>query len=250
MKKISIQKNGIITNQVEMENEQADAWLSEHIAMGTFGNADVYANQPILITPDVYEDQQILVEDAVTIEQEILDEEENSFDPPQFETVIITPAVYETQSILISPAVYEMESYVITEQVLDLDGMTIIVEEVLGTRQVLVPVLITPAEYTVIEEDTTDAVANELLKTTKIAEGKAARQVCENVLDLIAGFNLERELTSQQITQMQAMFSNPELALRSSRPSTAKALISAITPDGVLVTQQMKDLCVSLLSNY
>lgn len=193
MKKISIQKNGVITNQAEMEDAQADAWLSSHIAMGTFGAA-AYSYESE-VTPAVYENG-----------AEILDVGDVSFDPPQFEQVLISAAVMQTINV--------------------------------------------PAEYTVIEEDTTAAIANDLLKAEKIATGKAARKACEDVLDLIAGFNFDRELTGPQITEMQTTFSNAEAALRASRPTQAKGFIQAITPDSVLVTQEMKDLCIELLVNY
>lgn len=90
----------------------------------------------------------------------------------------------------------------------------------------------------------------EAAKQAKISAGKAARQACENVLDLISGYNLDRELSMEQITQMQQMFSSIEQALRAGRPSLAKQAISALQPDEVLVTQEMKQAALDLLSNY
>lgn len=98
--------------------------------------------------------------------------------------------------------------------------------------------------------DITAEYESEQNKQAKIAAGKAARSVCESVLDLIAGYNLDRNLTAEQITQMQGTFANIELALKSSRPTTAKMLIQQVAVDGTLVTQQMKDDCLALLSNY
>ncbi len=194
MKKISIVKSGgLIANQVELPDLEADAWLAKHVAMETFGKAAYSYEQEV--TPAVYGNG-----------AEILDENDQSFDPPQYEQVIVTPAVMETINI--------------------------------------------SAEYEVQELDITTESASAGLKATKISEGRAARQACENVLDLVAGFNLDRALTSQQITDMQAMFSQIEQVLRASRPSTAKALITAMVPDGDLVTQEMKDLCLELLENY
>ena len=34
------------------------------------------------------------------------------------------------------------------------------------------------------------------------------------------------------------------------RPTTAKALITALTPDGILVTEQLKNDVLALLSEY
>lgn len=216
MKRISIKKNNIVTNQVEMEVAAADEWLQKHLAMKTFGEpARSYEHE---ITPAVYEDQEVVITPAVTEQQEIFDGQGNSFDPPQYETVVITPAVTEIQSVLITPAVTETVNV--------------------------------PAEYEVVEEDITAEVGKKQLIEEKIAKGAAAKTACENVLNLIAGFNLDRLLTAQQISDMQALFSNIESALRASRPTTAKALIQAMTPDEDLVTTEMKELCIELLSNY
>lgn len=190
MKKISIQKSGVITNQVEREAVQADAWLEEHIGAGTFGAA-AYSYESE-VTPAVYESQ------------EILDEGDVSFDPPQFHNVLITPAIMETINV--------------------------------------------PAEYEVIEEDTTAAVALEELKASKIALGRAARQTCESVLDLIGGFNIGRELTFGQKNTMKATFADAKSALNDYQPSYAKYFIGLIEPDEVLVTTEMKDLCLDLLA--
>jgi len=193
MKKISIMKGGNITNQVELNDAEAEAWLSKHIAMGTFGAA-------------AYSYEQETTPAVLANGDEILNGEGQSYDPPQYEQVLVTPTVMETINV--------------------------------------------PAEYEVQEEDTTAAVAAEEIKTSKIASGRASRQACENVLDLIAGFNLERELTPEQITTIQSTFGQIELALRSARPSSAKVLITAMVPDEVLVTAEMKAVCLELLANY
>lgn len=210
MKKISIQKNGVITNQVELENAAADSWLASHIAMGTFGNPDLFQDQPVLITPAVYEDD-----------------------------------------VLITPAVYQMEDYVSQEEVLDeTDGVTVLVPEIISQRQVLVSVLVTPAEYTVIEEDSTAAVARQILIEDKIKKGQAAKQACENVLNLIGGFNIDRELTFAQKNEMKTLFADAKNALNDFQPGYAKYFINLLTPDGILLTQEMKDLCIELLAGY
>jgi hypothetical protein len=51
----------------------------------------------------------------------------------------------------------------------------------------------------------------------------------------------------EQITQMQSTFANAEAALRANRPDFAKTFINAVTPDGTLITQQMKDDVLSVL---
>jgi len=130
----------------------------------------------------------------------------------------------------VEPAVYDGEGNIITPAVLETINV--------------------PAEYEVQEEDVTLELASKAAMALKISEGRAAREACQDVLDLIAGFNLERELTPEQITTMQTTFSQIEMALRASRPSSAKALITAMVPDEVLVTAEMKAVCLELLANY
>jgi len=196
MKKISIKKNNLITNQIELLEVEADSWLQYHIGLGTFGRAAYSYDQQNELTPAVYEDQ------------EILDEEGNSFDPAQFESVLIAPATYETVTINV------------------------------------------PAEYEVIEEDVTAEVEEQQFIQQNKDLGRAARNTCEDVLDVIGGFNIRRELTFEQKNEMKAIFSNAKSALNDYQPGYAKYFINQITPDGVLVTQQMKDLCIKLLSDY
>lgn len=87
-------------------------------------------------------------------------------------------------------------------------------------------------------------------QAAKIQAGRKAREVCQSVLDLIAGHNLDRELTLEQITQMQQAFGLAEQALRAGRPTLAKNAINALQPDGVLITAAMKQEALDLLSEY
>lgn len=91
-------------------------------------------------------------------------------------------------------------------------------------------------------------IAKEALVKTLKESGKKDREMCENVLNLIGGFNRTRILTNEQITQMQSTFSTIQLLLQASRPSSAKALIQAIVPDDVLVTIEMKNLILEELA--
>lgn len=180
MKKISILKNGVITNIIELEASEADSVFQRHVNMGTFGRS------------------------AYSYEQEV-------------ET---QPAVLDEHGVEISPAQFELQTINV------------------------------PAEYEVIIEDTTEEITLEERIKEMIRKGKPARETCEKVLDLIGGFNIDRVLTMEQITQMQSTFSNAEAALKANRPGFAKTFISQITPDGDLVTQEMKDLCLEILKNW
>jgi hypothetical protein len=96
MKQINITKSGILTNQASFESQElADAWLSKHIGMGSFGSPR-------------YEMQSVEISPAVLEMQEILDEQGASFDPPQFEEVEIQAAVFEDQQVEVNPAGYEI----------------------------------------------------------------------------------------------------------------------------------------------
>jgi hypothetical protein len=83
-----------------------------------------------------------------------------------------------------------------------------------------------------------------------ISNGKKAREACQRVLDLIGGFNLLPGRTSDQAGQMVSAFAEAKAALQDGRPTAAKVAIQAIPVDGVLVTQQMKDLALVQLAGY
>jgi hypothetical protein len=128
------------------------------------------------------------------------------------------------------------------------DVLEVIEEEIEGVMQQTKVRL--KAQYTSEIVDITSQHNAEQSKIARLQAGKAARQACESVMDLISGYNLERELTAEQVSQMAATFAPIIQLLQVSRPSSAKALISAIEPDGVLVTADMKQDCLSLLANY
>jgi len=134
------------------------------------------------------------------------------------------------------------------QPVLDAEGVQI-VDSVPQTAMVQTHVRLR-AQYTSEIQDISIQYNAEQDKLNKIKAGAAARQACQAVLDFIAGVNLDRNLTSEQITSMQSSFANIQASLQASRPSLAKGLIQAVSVDGVIVTQDLKDGCLSLLSNY
>lgn len=91
------------------------------------------------------------------------------------------------------------------------------------------------------------AQAVKVQKQARIASGAADRAKCQNALNLIAGYNRERTLSFEHITQLQQTFAQADALLRASRPDFAKQVIAALVPDGVLVTQEMKQDVLSLL---
>jgi hypothetical protein len=83
-----------------------------------------------------------------------------------------------------------------------------------------------------------------------IAAGAKADADCKRVLHLIGGFNLQPSRTQEQINGMVSTFGPIVQALTLGRPGVAKAMIQAITPDGTVVTQAMKDLALEQLKDW
>lgn len=152
----------------------------------------------------------------------------------------------DSREIEISPEVLSVEGQ---EELYDEETGEIIqerIEAVSGSPAVVEIEYFFSKSYTIQIEDLTIQAQTE----AKVVAGKAAREACQLVLDFISGTNLDKELTIQQITQMQQTYANAEAALRAARPTLAKSLISAIEPDGVLVTEQEKSTCLELLKSY
>jgi hypothetical protein len=128
------------------------------------------------------------------------------------------------------------------------DYTTFLIEEVIENidgEDVLISVL---RPLTILEtEDVSAEYAAIEAKKARMEAGKQARQKCIDALDVIAGWNLERELTPEQITEMQTTFSTILITLQANRPDSAKALINDIVVDDVLVTEEMKTEILSVL---
>ena len=85
---------------------------------------------------------------------------------------------------------------------------------------------------------------------SKRSNGQLVRKICSEVLDLVAGNNLEKSLTVEQIDTMETTYSDIFKALQNLRPDKAQALISAMTPDGTLVTSEDKTEYLSEFAKY
>lgn len=84
-------------------------------------------------------------------------------------------------------------------------------------------------------------IGKQTLVADKINKGKVARSICEKVLDLIAGFNIDRNSSVGDIDAIETAFAPILAALTAIRPYKAKALIDQVPVDGVMVTQEMMD---------
>lgn len=143
-------------------------------------------------------------------------------------------AVYKDVQVELSPAVLDAQGNEITPAQFE-------------TQTILVSPEVT-AEFSM--EFSPDVISEEQARAAKIEAGKKAREACQKVLDLISGYNLERELTLEQISQLQGLMQQPEMALRAGRPTMAKLLIAQVNPDGVLVTEEMQQAALDLLIEY
>ena len=85
-------------------------------------------------------------------------------------------------------------------------------------------------------------------KEDKIKIGMAIRKACDSAINLIIGYNIHNNLSKIQIDSMQVTFAPTEKALRSFRPLEAKTQIQTITPDGIVVTQKMKDEVLDIIN--
>lgn len=104
-----------------------------------------------------------------------------------------------------------------------------------------------PCEYTYEITDITAEYEAEQARLARMKMGKRVRDLCDNILDLLAGYNLERALTQEQITQLETTFSSINQLLLNKRPFTAKTLIQSIVPDDILITEAMKN---DILNEY
>lgn len=96
------------------------------------------------------------------------------------------------------------------------------------------------AEYSALSQ-------SEESKKDKIEMGRKVRELSSAILDLVAGYNIERQLTVAQIDSMESSFGPILQALSVNRVDKAKALIEDMTVDGTLFTQDMK---VEILGMY
>jgi len=92
------------------------------------------------------------------------------------------------------------------------------------------------------------AMANEIKRLEEI--GERIQIVCQRCYKIVVGFNVDRRLTQPQIIEMKSTFNDIKIALQDLQPWTAKALIQALSPDGVLVTSEMKSTLLSVLEGF
>ncbi len=104
-----------------------------------------------------------------------------------------------------------------------------------------------------LEQKHGDWAADQLVSGQKESRkdiGRKIRACCDEVLDVVVGHNVERDLTSEQKNMMAATFAPIMQALMGLRPALAKQAISAAEPDGILVTGNMKNEILDVFTKY
>lgn len=108
--------------------------------------------------------------------------------------------------------------------------------------------IIVPDSFVITIEDKTAEFALQAEIEQDILQGEIDKAKCQRALLYINGSNRRRQLTAEQITIMQTTFNNVFLLLLANRPDSAALVINSIDVDGVIVTQELKDIVLMILN--
>lgn len=106
------------------------------------------------------------------------------------------------------------------------------------------------AEYVIEVEDITEAYNAEQALQQTLANGQRAEAACKQVKAYVTGYNMSRSMTSEEVSSFVATFGTIQLVLDANRPNTARVLIEAVSVDGAVVTQTLKDNCLLILTRH
>jgi hypothetical protein len=95
-----------------------------------------------------------------------------------------------------------------------------------------------------------DSFERALAKQARADKGRKHRECCIAVLDAIGGYNDEANLSDEQISQMQITFSDAWDALNAFKANISKELIASITPDGIIVTEELKSELLEIFEHH
>ena len=104
------------------------------------------------------------------------------------------------------------------------------------------------AEYIIETEDITAEHELQKLINDTIAIGNMYGTRCKRALGYISGCNVNRELTEDQIDSMEVTFADAKEKLLIGRPDKAYSIIADITPDGIIVTDEIKTNVINILT--
>jgi hypothetical protein len=98
-------------------------------------------------------------------------------------------------------------------------------------------------------EDATSQHEAEQRRLSLQRDGKNSRLCCDEITDLIGGYNLSRAFTSSEINQLLTEFSAINSYLKNFMPRSAKPLIES-SPITSTLTQQLKDDILAIFTKY
>lgn len=122
--------------------------------------------------------------------------------------------------------------------------------------EVDVPGTIDESDFPYLTYDGTDFSVDQAEKDKETREqtirtGKAfTRELPNKIIDYMGGLNITRGLTEAQKDQLALDTAAIMTDLQQHRPGKAFQKILAFTPDGTLVTQQMKDDIIAIFAEY
>ena len=104
----------------------------------------------------------------------------------------------------------------------------------------------------IVINDSSAQSAYDLAKeeSDRIARGGLKIKCCNEVLACIVGYNTDNKLNEQQLQQMMTTFATAHHDLKNDFPELAKKAILAINPDGVIITEGMKNSVLLIFSKY
>lgn len=107
-----------------------------------------------------------------------------------------------------------------------------------------------PCEYTITVEDVTSQIEQEQKEAKRKADGEKARLCCTEILDYIAGYNIEQNFSAAQILQLAQDNAQLFNMLNMKMVTTAKSLLSSVVVDGVMIKQELVDGINRIFSKF
>ena len=108
----------------------------------------------------------------------------------------------------------------------------------------------TYAELIVHYQNALAKTSEVLVRQNLIESGKRMRQSCENVLNLVAGYNNTNLASDTDKTQMSITFAPIVQQLLIIRPGQAKKLITAVDTTGNIYLENLKQILLAELKEY
>lgn len=109
---------------------------------------------------------------------------------------------------------------------------------------------ISVCEYIYEIKDITEQVEKEKRRQDLLKAGDMVKNCCTEITNLIGGYNLYRNLTAKQITEMIKTFAEIDAYLSKNRPFSAKEAMLKVKIDGEIVTQELYDIIMDTFKRF